>query len=322
MMRRIIALLITLGLGLLVAPLAAAPPVGKVPRIGVIEASPYWEVFRQGLHELGYVEGQNITLEWRFAEGNLDRLAEAATELVRLPVDVLVPTGTPATRAAMHATTTIPIVTVSVGDPLRAGIVASLARPGGNVTGSTILGPELVAKRLQILKELLPTLSRLAFLWNPLNPANVLHYEDVQAAARALAVALHAVEVRHPSEFERAFAALRQERPDALLITADPMHQLHVGQIIAFAAEERLPLMSNVSEHVAAGALISYGASHPELFRRAAMYVDKILNGAKPGDLPVQQPTTFELVLNLKTAEVLGLTIPPLLLFQATEVLR
>jgi putative ABC transport system substrate-binding protein len=319
------ALLLTLALGILLAPLAAdAQLVGKVPRIGIIaEGSPlFWEVFRQGLRDLGYVEGQNIILEWRLTGGQLDRFAEAATELVRLPVDVIVPTGTPATRAAMHATTTIPIVAVSVGDPLRAGIVASLARPGGNVTGSTILGPELGPKRLQILKETLPTISRLAFLWNPLNPANVLYYEDVQAAARALGVTLHSVDVRHPSEFERAFAVLKQERPDALLITADPMHQLHVGRIIAFAAEARLPLMSNVSENVAEGALISYGASHPELFRRAAIYVDKILKGAKPGDLPVQQPTKFELVINLKAAEALGLTIPPVLLFQATEVIQ
>jgi putative ABC transport system substrate-binding protein len=187
--------------------------------------------------------------------------------------------------------------------------VASLAQPGGNITGSTILGPELGAKRLQILKETLPTIARLAFLWNPLNPANVLYYEDIQAPARALGVTLHSVEVSSPTEFEPAFAAMMRECPDVLLMTGDPLHMLHVGRIIDFAAKSRLPLVSNFKEHVIAGAFMSYGPSLPELFRRAAIYVDKILKGAKPADLPVQQPTTFELVINLKTAQALGLTI-------------
>jgi putative tryptophan/tyrosine transport system substrate-binding protein len=327
-----IALLMSLALGLLVAPLAPeAQPPTKLPRIGIIEAetfataledSPNWGAFRQGLRDLGYVEGQNIAMEWRFTEGNLDRLAEAATELVRLQMDLLVTLGTPATRAAMHATTTIPIVMVSVGDPLRAELVASLARPGGNVTGSTILGPELSPKRLQLLKEALPTVSRVAFLWNPTNPANVLHYEDIQAAAQALGVQLHSVEVSSPTEFEGAFATMMRERPDVLLMTADGMHQLHVGQIIDFAAKSRLPLVSNVRANVLAGALMSYGAGLPELFRRAALYVDKILKGTKPSNLPVQQPSQFELVINLKTAQALSLTIPPTLLFQADEIIR
>lgn len=321
MRRYLIGLLVTLGL--LVVPLCSdAQPPPKLPRIGILEGSYFWEVFREALRDLGYVEGQTIALDYQDAEGDLARLAAAAAELVRLPVDILVTHGTPATRAAMHATTTIPIITAAVGDPLRAGIVASLARPGGNVTGSTILGPELSAKRLQILQEALPTLTRLAFLWNPANPANVLHFEDVQAGARALGVTLLSVEVRHPSEFDSAFAALRNERPDALLITADPMHQLHIEQILALAAKNRLPMGTNVRENVAAGALLSYGASHRAVFRQAAVYVDKILKGAKPGELPMHQPTQFELVVNLKTAKELDLAIPPSILFQADEVIR
>jgi putative ABC transport system substrate-binding protein len=310
-----------------VGPLVAdAQTPAKIPRIGIIgdwpEDSPSWGVFRQGLRELSYVEGQNIAIEWRFTEGKLDRLADTATELVRLKMDIIVTVGTPATRAAMHATTMIPIIMVRVGDPLRAGLVASLARPGGNVTGSTLLGPQLSPKRLQLLRETLPTASRMAFLWNPTNPANVLHFEDIQAGARALSVALPSVEVSSANEFTSAFAAMMRERPDALIMTADAMHQVHVGQIIDFAAKNRLPVMSNVKENVVAGALMSYGASLPELYRRATLYVDKILKGAKPGDLPVQQPMKFELVINLKTAQVLGLTIPPSLLFQADEVIR
>jgi putative tryptophan/tyrosine transport system substrate-binding protein len=323
----IVGIIVTLALGLLSAPLTAdAQTPAKIPRIGIIgdwpENSPNWGVFRKGLRDLGYVEGQNIAIEWRFTEGKLDRVADAATELARLKVDIILTAGTPAARAAMQATTTIPIIMVSVGDPLRAGLVASLAQPGGNVTGSTLLGPELSPKRLQLLKETLPTVSRVAFLWNPTNPANVLHFEDIQAGARALGVTLHSVEVSSPNEFKSAFAAMMRERPDALIMTADAMHQLHIGQIIDFAAENRLPVMSNVKENVVAGALMSYGASQPELFRRAALYVDKIVKGAKPGDLPVQQPMKFELVINLKTAKALGLTIPQTLLFQADEVIR
>ena len=319
----IIGIIITFALGLLSAPLtpeAQTPP--KIPRIGILEDAPNSGVFRQGLRDLGYVEGQNIVLEWRVAKGNVDRLAEAAAELVRLPVDILVTFGTPATRAAMHATTTIPIVMASAGDPVRTGIVASLARPGGNITGSSTMGPDLSEKQLQVLREAIPTVARVAFLWNPLNAAVSLWYEDLRAAAPAMGVTLLSVEVRHPSEFEGAFAAMTREPPDALIMTGDPMHQLHFERILAFATQNRLPLMSNVKANVPAGALLSYGPSWPEMFQRAALYVDQILKGAKPGDLPVQQPTQFELVINLKTAQRLGLTIPPTLLFQATEVIR
>jgi putative tryptophan/tyrosine transport system substrate-binding protein len=323
MTRRRIDLLVTLALGLLMVPLLAevqTPP--KIPRLGILEDSPHWRAFRQGLRDLGYVEGQNMVLEWRVAEGHPDRLAAAAAELVQLPVDILVTFGTPATRAAMHATPTIPIVMVSGGDPVRTGIVASLARPGGNVTGSSTMGPDLGAKQLQVLREGVPTMARVTFLWNPLNAALVLWYEDLRDTAWELGVTLHSAEVRHPHEFEGAFAAMLRERPDALIMTGDSMHQLHVERILAFAAQNRLPVMSNVKANVPAGALLSYGPSWPELFQWAAQYVDKILKGAKPGDLPVRQPSTFELVINLKTAQALGLTIPPTLLFQANEVIR
>jgi putative ABC transport system substrate-binding protein len=323
MTRRLIGLLVTLALGFFVVSLAAAAQTpANIPRLGILEDSSHWWAFRQGLRDLGYIEGQNMALEWRAAEGNPDRLAAAAAELVRLPVDMLVTFGTPATRAAKEATTTIPIVMVSGGDPVRTGLVASLAQPGGNVTGSSIQGADLGAKQLQVLREGLPTVARVAFLWNPLNPGNVLWHDDLQAAARALGVMLHAVAVGHPSAFEAAFAAMRQEPPEALIFTGDPMHQLHLERILAFAAQHRLPAMSNVKANVSAGALLSYGPSWPEVFQRAALYVDKILKGAKPADLPVQQPTTFELIINLKTAQALGLTIPPSLLFQADEIIR
>jgi putative tryptophan/tyrosine transport system substrate-binding protein len=322
-----VGLLVTLILSLFMAPLTAkAQTPAHIPRIGIIggepEDSPAWEAFREGLRDLGYVEGQNIAIAWRFTEGKLDRVAEAAAELVRLKMDIILTSGTPATRAAMQATTTIPIIMMSVGDPLRTGLVASLARPGGNVTGSTLLGPELSPKRLQLLQETLPTASRVAVLWNPTNPANVVHFEDLQAGARALGVTLHSVAVRSPTEFPSAFATLMRERPDALMITADALVHQHIRQILDFAAEHRLPVIAMTREFVLAGALMSYGASSRELYRRASVYLDKILKGAKPGDLPVQQPMTFELVLNLKTAEALGLTIPPLILFQADEVIR
>ena len=322
MTRRTIGLLVTLILAILMAPLAAAPRPTKLPRIGIIEDSPYWGAFRQGLRDLGYVEGQNIVIEERRAEGQLKRLPTLAVELVRLEVDVIVTAGTPGTLAAKQATTTIPIVMAISGDPVRVGLVASLARPGGNVTGLSLLGAELAAKRLQLLKEVIPTLSRVTVLSNPANLGVVPHIEELEAGARVLGVALQSEAVRSPHEFESAFAAIMKERPDALLLTADSLHQLHVGGILDFAARSRLPVISNVKENVIAGALMSYGTSIPELFRHAATFVDKILKGAKPADLPVEQPTKVELVINLKTAQALGLTIPPFLLFQADEVIR
>jgi ABC-type uncharacterized transport system substrate-binding protein len=319
---RTIGCLIALALGLLVVPFATAAQTRKIARIGLLDYAPSWEPFRHALRELGYREGENLYLEYRPTEGRRERLPELAAELVRLPVDVLVTSGAVATRAAQEATTTIPIVMVGVGDPLRTGIVVSLAQPGGNVTGSTLLGAELSAKRLQLLQEALPALARVAFLWNPANIANRLHFEDIELGAKALGVTLQSVEVSNPDEFDRAFAALSGDRPDALIMTADPMHQLHVGRVIDFAAQHRLPALYQLREHVEAGGLMSYGASLPELFRRGALYVDKILKGAKPAHLPVEQPMQFELVINLKTAKALGLTIPPLILFQADAVIR
>jgi putative ABC transport system substrate-binding protein len=332
MMRRAIRLLVTLALGLLVAPpVADAQPSPKLPRIGLIEAetvtmaledSSNWAAFRQGLRDFGYVEGQNIALEWRFAEGNLDRLAEAATELVRLQMDLLVTLGTPATRAAKDATTTIPIVIMGVGDPVGSGLVASLARPGSNVTGLASLAPDLVEKQLEILTAVLPTVSRVAVLWNPAHPGHALLLREADVAAQRLGLQLHRVEARSPDAFDRAFAAMTRADAGALLVLGDTMVFQHRGRLAELAATSRLPTMYNIRPFVEAGGLLAYGPSPRDLGRRAAAYVDKILKGAKPADLPVEQPTRFELVLNLKTAQALGLTIPPSVLFQATEVIR
>jgi putative ABC transport system substrate-binding protein len=310
-------------LAFLLAPLTAhAQPVGKVPHIGILPQGLYWEAFRQGLRELGYVEGQNLVIEHGWALESTEELAHLAVELVRREVNLIVTWGTPATRAAKHATATIPIVMVGVGDPVRSGLVASLAKPGGNVTGFTSIGPDLSGKRLQLLKEVIPTLSRVAVLWNPANPANVMLFQNIQGAARALGVTVQSIETASAHHFESAFAAIVREHPDGLIITSDPMHQLHLGWIVDFAAKNRLPAVYQHRDNVEAGGLMSYGPIWPDMFRRAATYVDKILKGAKPADLPVEQPMKFELVLNLKTAQALGLTIPPTLLFQADEVIR
>jgi putative ABC transport system substrate-binding protein len=313
----------------LVAPLATtAQPAGKQPRIGFLSplpsnapgASRNLEAFRQGLRALDYSEGQNFTLEYR--EAQPDRLAEHAAELVRLPVDVLVTWTTPAIQAAQQATMTIPIVMAASGDPIQTGFVASLARPGGNITGLTILSAELSAKRLELLTQAVPGLVRVAVLWNPENPAMVLEWHTVQEAGRRLGVHVQSLEVRGPDDFASAFAAATREHAQALYFTADALFSIHVPQILDFAAKLRLPTSFHRREFVEAGGLMTYGVNLPDLFRRAAAYVDKILKGANPAALPVEQPTTFELVLNLKTAEAVGLTIPPTVLFQANEVIR
>jgi putative tryptophan/tyrosine transport system substrate-binding protein len=323
MTRRTIGLLATLVLAILAAlGLSSMQPAGKVPRIGLLDDAPYWEAFRQGLRDLGYVEGRHMTIVSPLAEGKVTPLPERAAELVRHEVDIIVAVSTPAVLAAKQATSTIPIVMVGTGDPLRTGLVVSLAQPGGNITGSTVLTPELAPKRLQLLQEAVPHLARVAVLVNPANPAAVLNFEQVQGAARALGITVYAVEVARPEEFESAFAMMIQERPDALFVTADVMHQLHIERVIAFAAHSRLPAMYAVRAYVIAGGLMSYGPSMPAMYRRAAYFVDRILKGTRPADLPVELPTMFELVINLKTADALGLTIPPSLLFQATEVIR
>ncbi|PYN83227.1 MAG: ABC transporter substrate-binding protein [Candidatus Rokuibacteriota bacterium] len=321
-MRRI-GLAVVLAVNLLAVPVAPEAQQGtKVPRVGLLDYAAFRDPLLEMLRDLGYVEGQSITFEYRRSEGRSERLPDLAAELVRLKVDVIVSYGTPATRAAQQATTGIPIVMVGIGDPLRTGLVASLGRPGGNITGNTILGPEIVTKRLQLLKEAIPKLSRVTLIYNPTNPSNALNLQELRAAAPTLGVTLQSVKVSRPDEFEGAFAALTTERPDALIVTADPLHQLHIKQIVAFTAKRRLPAMYQEQENVIAGGLISYGPSIPEFFRRAAVYVDRILKGAKPADLPVEQPTKFELVINLKTAKALGLTIPQTLLLRADQVIE
>jgi putative tryptophan/tyrosine transport system substrate-binding protein len=304
-------------------PLAARGQQSKMPRIGIIDNAAIWDHFRQGLRDLGYIEGRNIAIEYRSAEGRPERLVAAATELAQLPVDVIVTYASPATQAAKQATTTIPIVMIAIGDPVRAGFVASLAHPGGNITGNTILGPEVAAKRLQLFKLAVPTMSRVAFLWNPDNPSQSAYLDEWKAAAPALGVEVLFVAVRSLDELDNSFAAMMRERPEAFTMTADPLHQLRIEWIIDFLARNRLPGMYQLKENVVAGALLmSYGASSPDLIRRAAGYVDKILQGTRPADLPVEQPTKFELVVNLRTAKALGLTIPEPFLLLADEVIE
>jgi putative ABC transport system substrate-binding protein len=274
------------------------------------------------MRALGYVEGQNLVLEYRGAEGQHERFPDFAAELVRLKVDVIVTQGTPAALAAKHATTTIPIVMVGVGDPVGSGLVASLARPGGNITGLSVLAPELVGKQLEFLKDVLPTVSRVALLWNPANPAHALNVREADVAAQAVGVQLHLVEARGPDAFDSAFAAMTSAHVGALLVLGDSVFFQHRSRLAEFAATSRLPTMHNIRPHVEAGGLMAYGPSSLDLRRRAAGYVDRILKGAKPGDLPVERPMKFELVINLKTAQALGITFPPSLLFQADEVIR
>ena len=313
------------GVGLLLAVKvrrARGQQSAKIPRIGIIDDSPIWNAFRHGLRDLGYLEGGNIAFDYAYGDGMPERLAEAAAALVRRPVDVIATYATPASFAAKQATTTIPIVMISIGDPVGVGLVPSLARPGGNITGNTILGPDVGAKRLQILKEAIPTISRVAFLWNPDNASNVLQFREVQAAAPALGVTVISVSVSPRIEFETAFAAMMKERPDAFAMTAEPFHQTHIAWIMDFMARNRLPAAYQLSETVRAGGLMSYGASQPDLFRRAAGYVHKILQGTKPADLPVELATKFDLAVNLKTATALGLELTPTFIARADEVIE
>ena len=309
-----------LGGAMLARPLSARAQ--KIPRIGIIDDSPIWNVFRQSLRDLGYLEGENIAFEYRYAGGLPERLAWISAELVRRPVDLIATFGTPPTQAAKAATSTIPIVMIAIGDPVGAGLVSSLARPGGNITGNTILGPDVAGKRLQLLKELIPSLSRVAFLWNPDNASHPAQLAELQSAVQTLGMKLLPVAVRSPEELDNAFAVITSERPDAFLMTADPLHQLSVMKILDFLIDNRLPGMFVTREIAVAGGLMSYGASMPDLFRRGALYVHKILQGTKPADLPVEQPTTFELALNMKTAKAIGLSIPESFLLRADEVIE
>ena len=304
-------------------PLAArAQQAAKIPRIGIIDDSPIWNAFRHCLRDLGYLEGQNIVFDYRYAGGLPDRLAWVAVELIHRPVDLIATFGTPPTLAAKQATTTIPIVMMGVGDPVGSGLVSSLARPGGNITGNTILGPEVAGKRLQLLKEVIPSLSRVVFLWNPDNASHPAQLAELRVAVEALGIKLLPVPVRSSDEFDNAFAAMMRERPDAFLMTNDPFHQLSIGRIIDFLANNRLPGMFVTREVAVAGGLLSYGASLPDLFRRGAVYVHKILQGTKPADLPIEQPVKFELVVNLKTAKAMGLSIPESFLLRADDAIE
>jgi putative tryptophan/tyrosine transport system substrate-binding protein len=313
------------GAGLLLAVKVRRPRAqqsAKILRIGILDDAPMWQPFRQALRELGYVEGQNIAYEYRYGEGAPDRLATVAAELVRRPVDLIATYGTPATYAAKEATATIPIVMIGVGDPVRAGLVASLARPGGNITGNTVLSPDLGPKRLQILREVIANVRRVVYLANPDNASNMAALAETKIAASEAGTVLIPVEVRVVGDFDPAFAAIMRERPDAILVSNDPFHQLHIGRIIEFLAKNRLPAMFQSKESVAAGGFIAYGPSLPDLFRRAAGYVHRILQGTNPADLPIELPTKFDLAVNLKTAKALGLELSPTFIARADEVIE
>ena len=314
--------------GFLAGPLAAGaqPPAG-VPRIGFLfygspGPSPELDAFRQGLRELGRVEGQNIVIEYRFGGGRVERLPELAAELARLKPDIIVTPGTPASLAAKRATSTIPIVFAGVADAVGAGLVATLARPGGNITGLTGISAELGGKRLELLKEVTPNASRVAVLYNPADRANVLVLKGLQESARALGLTLQPLEVRKPGEFESAFVAMTRKRAQVLFVAAGVLSTEHRKTIVDLAAKSRIPAMWGDREFVEAGGLMSYAVNFYDQVRRAATYVDKILKGAKPADLPVEQPTKFELVINLKTAKALGLTIPQSLLLQVDQIIE
>jgi putative ABC transport system substrate-binding protein len=318
----------TLAAGVLAVPLdAGAQQPGKVYRIGFLSPRSPSDVgrlaaFRQSLRELGYVEGQNIVIESRWAEGEYDRLPGLAAELVRLKVDVIVTYAAPAIQAAKRATGTIPIVMAGAIDPVASGLVTSVARPGGNITGLSLMAPDLVGKQLAILKEVVPTVSRVALLGNPANTGNAPQLRHAQETARTLGMRLQSLEARGPNEIESAFAAITRERAGALIVLVDGMLADHRARIADLAAKSRLPAVYGLSDYPEAGGLMAYGPSVLDRFRRAATYVDKILKGAKPGDLPVEQPTKFELVINLKTAKALGLTIPQSLLQRADQVIE
>jgi putative tryptophan/tyrosine transport system substrate-binding protein len=308
--------------------LAVAQQPKNVPRIGILfvgSSSFYaaWiDVFRQGLKELGYIEGRNITIDYRYAEGKADRLPSLAAELVGLKVDVIVSSSTPSVLAVKKATSTIPIVFVSISDPVASGLVDSLARPGGNSTGLTIVAVELGGKRLELLKEAVPKVTRVAFLWESANPAQAPQWREAQAAAQALRLQLQSLEVRSSNDFDSAFEAALRERAQALVTTPAASFNTHLKRIVEFAAKNRLPAMYANPQFVEAGGLMSYAPDYNAQYRRAATYVDKILKGAKPADLPVEQPTKFEFVVNLKTAKQIGLTIPPNVLVRADKVIR
>jgi putative tryptophan/tyrosine transport system substrate-binding protein len=322
-----LGLILTAVLSLLVAPAATRAQQAKVWRIGVLlvglsRAEDPPRAFQEGLRELGYVEGKNIAIEWRDAAGSYDRLVGLAAELVRLKVDVIVTESTVATRAAKQATTATPIVMTNIADPVGSGLVTSLARPGGNITGLTVMSPELAAKRLELLKEAVSKVARVAVLWNPGTPFSKTMLNEVEGAAPSLRLRLQSIAVRGPDELEHAFSTATRGRADALFVIDDPMFGAARMRLLDLGARSRLPATYGTRVYVNAGGLMSYGPNWADLFRRAAGFVDKILKGAKPADLPVEQPVRFELVINLKTAKALGLTIPQSVLLRADEVIK
>ena len=308
------------------APLAAETLPAGVPRIGVLAPTtcshPNYQALRDGLRALGYVEGQTIIVECREAAGRYERAEQHAAELVRLKVDVLVTDGLPAARAAKQATKTIPVVMGAVGDPVRGGVVNSLARPGANITGLTLVTAEMNIKRLEFTKAAVPGSTRVGVLMNPDNPSTLLATRETEAAARSLGLTLHVVQARDLADLDRAFSDILKAQARAVVVLPDPMLFAARTRIVALAAKSQLPVVGEAREFAAAGGLMAYGPRITENFRRAAMYVDKILRGAKPGDLPVEQPSTFELVINLNTARALGLTISQSLLLRADEVIQ
>jgi putative ABC transport system substrate-binding protein len=326
--------IVTLILSLLELPLAAeAQRAGKVARVGLLlDESPALstgsssettaETLSKALHDLGWVEGQNLTFERRYAARKNEFLPGLAADLVRFQVDTIVTIGTPATRAAKHATETIPIVFARVADPVGFGLVRSIAQPGGNVTGVSIVIIDLAPKRLELLREAMPGLARVGALWDPSQLTAAPELQQIEAAARSLGVEMQPVGVQRPEEFEGALEALTQQRAEALIVVSGVLFTEHRHQLAALATTARLPMMAYRREFVEAGGLMAYGPNLRAIYRRGAIYVDKILKGAKPADLPVEQPMTFELAINLKTAEALGLTIPPVVLFQADEVIK
>ena len=308
--------------------LAQAQQPKKVARIGFLSpvspsATALWhQAFRQGLRDLGWVEGKNISIEYRYAEGRSDRLPDLAADLVRLKLDIIVVSSGTDALAAKNATRAIPIVMASAGDPVAIGLVESLARPGGNITGLSQIAPELAGKRLELLKEIVPKLSRVAVLWNPQGRTSTVSWKEIQLPARELGVKLHSLEVRSVNDFDKTFEDATRAGAGALVIMPDPLFVTNLKRIADFAATSRLPSISHLTEFVDSGGLVAYGPDRSDMFRRAAAYVDKILKGTKPADLPVEQPTKFEFVINLKTAKQIGLTIPPNVLVRADRVIR
>ncbi len=323
-------LLVALGSGALAAPLAsfAQQQAKKVPRVGYLfsfvpsEGQHLWQACRQGLKELGYVEGRSIIIEPRWAGGRHERLADLAAELVRLPVDVIVAAATPANLAAKAATTRIPIVMVAVGDPVKVGLVPNLARPGGNITGLSLLTPELSGRRLQMLLEIAGRARRVAALINPDNDIHAVFLDETRAAAAKLGVQLQTLSARNAQELQQAFESAKAQRTDSLLVFDDPVLWSHRKLAVQMAAKFKLPAMYGYREFVDEGGLISYGPDRPEQYRRTAGYVDRILKGAKPANMPIEQPTKFELIVNAKTARALGLTIPQSILVRADRVIE